>query len=272
MNRPVRMLLGMLLGLQSLSVNADLLVLVHGYLGSGRSWESSGVNAALAADEWQRVGFISQMGMEKAVKKNPLGRFYVAELPSMAPLVIQSDLLKHQIDQVTSAYPDEPLILVGHSAGGVVARMLLVRHGLSNVRALITIASPHLGTSRAIEALEATDDSLPFRLVKRALAGEIYDVVRGSRSVLLDLTPAWPGNLLHWLNQQPHPDIDYISVLRTGPGGRGDELVPAFSQDMNNVPSLTGRSKARVMLGSHQLQPADGTLLTEILKNLPDYP
>lgn len=264
-----QIILSMLLGLQSLPVNADLLVLVHGYLGSAVSWESSGVNAALAADEWQRVGFMSPMGMEKAQEK-PAKRFYVAELPSMAPLVIQSDLLKSQIDQVTSTYPDEPVILVGHSAGGVVARMLLVRHGLSNAKALITIASPHLGTSRAIQALEATDDSFPVSLVKRAFAGEIYDVVRGSRGVLLDLTPAWPGNLLHWLNQQSHPDIAYISVLRTGQGGRGDELVPAYSQDMNQVPSLAGRSETSVMLGSHQLQPADGAILIDILNSLAD--
>ena len=263
-----RLFFTLLLALQGLPVNADLLVLVHGYLGSAASWEESGVNAALTSNGWHRIGRGTAAVSGKAMQEEPARRFYVADLPSLAPLVIQADLLKGQINRLGAARPDEPVILVGHSAGGVVARLLLVRHGQPHTKALITIASPHLGTGRAIEALQATNDSFPFRLVKRAVAGEIYDVVRGSRGVLLDLTPAQPGNLLHWLNRQPHPDIAYVSVLRTGPGGSGDELVPAFSQDMNRIPTLAGRSATRVVPASHRLQPTDGVLLAEILKDL----
>ena len=234
-----RLLLALLLALQGLPVSADLLVLVHGYLGSADSWEESGVNAALTAHGWHRVGLSAPVMQEKTAPEKPVRRFYVAELPSLAPLMIQADLLKGQINRLGAAYPAEPVILVGHSAGGVVARLLLVRHGQPHAKALITIASAHLGTGRAIEALQATNDSFPIRLVTLAVAGEIYDVVRGSRGVLLDLTPAQPGNLLYWLNHQPHPDITYQSVVRTGPGGSGDELVPAYSQDMNRAVSYT---------------------------------
>jgi triacylglycerol esterase/lipase EstA (alpha/beta hydrolase family) len=48
---------------------------------------------------------------------------------------------------------------IGHSAGGVVARVALVNYGADTVAWLITIAAPHLGTERASEALDATDDS-----------------------------------------------------------------------------------------------------------------
>jgi pimeloyl-ACP methyl ester carboxylesterase len=165
-------------------------------------------------------------------------------------------------------HPNEPILLVGHSAGGVVARMLLVQNGVPNAKALITIGSPHLGTSRALEALEATGDPFPISLLKDLFVGEIYDVVRNSWGVLLDLTPAQPGTLLYWLNLQPHPDIAYVSVMRPGPVGLGDELVPSFSQDMNNVHALSGKAVTHSMPVSHSLQPADGVKLVEILQAL----
>jgi pimeloyl-ACP methyl ester carboxylesterase len=247
---------------------ADVLVLVHGYLGGANSWESSGVSATLTRNGWQRAGVVTPRGLVPAGKVTSVNKFYTVELPSMAPVVVQADLLRHQLNAIGAQHPEEPLVLVGHSAGGVVARMLLVRNGAPRVKALVTIASPHLGTTRAIEALQATDDSFPFSLVKRAVAGEIYDVVRDSRGVLVDLTPVAPGNMLYWLNGQSHPDISYVSIVRTGAVGAGDELVPAFSQNMNNVGALKGKATVHKMALSHVLQPADGAKLVEILQSL----
>jgi hypothetical protein len=146
--------------------------------------------------------------------------------------------------------------------------LLLVQNRVINAKALITIASPHLGTERAIQALEATDDPFPISAIKTLFASDLYEVVRDSWRVLLDLTPARPGSLLHWLNAQWHPDIRYVSILRSGPVGLGDELVPVFSQDMNQVLALRGKSTTHIMALSHQLQPADGVKLVEILQTL----
>lgn len=257
-----------LLALQSLPASPDVLVLVHGYLGSAVSWESSGVNTILQQHGWQRAGVITPAGLVPASGVKAEKKVYTVELPSIAPIAVQADLLSRQISSIQSMHTGESLVLVGHSAGGVVARMSLVRNGVSNTKALITIATPHLGTARAIEALEATDDPFPISMIKDFFAGETYAVVRNSWGVLLDLTPAQPGTLLYWLNQQPHPDINYVSVMRPGPVGLGDELVPSFSQDMNNVHALAGKSLTHTLPVSHALQPADGLKLVEILKTL----
>lgn len=268
MKKLISTIILLVLGLQSFPVSSDVLILVHGYLGSAGSWESSGINTILQKSGWQRAGVFTSAGLIPAAGVAAEKKAYSVELPSNAPIAVQADLLSRQISRIQAMYPDESLVLVGHSAGGVVARMLLVRNGVANAKALITIASPHLGTSRALEALDATDDPFPISMLKDFFAGEMYHVVRDSWGVLLDLTPSQPGTLLYWLNLQPHPNINYVSVMRPGPVGLGDELVPSFSQDMNNVHALSGKSVTHTLPVGHALQPADGVKLVEILQML----
>jgi triacylglycerol lipase len=247
---------------------ADVALLVHGYLGSAATWEYSGVSAALFQQGWQRGGLLTPGGLLPTPVAQGGNTFYTVDLPSMAPVGVQANILRSMVALVAQRHAGEPMILIGHSAGGVVARMVLVQGGVENPKALITIAAPHLGTLRAVEALDETDDPFPISVVKEFFAGELYGVVRDSWAVLLDLTPEQPGNLLFWLNRQPHPDIEYISVVRPGPIGAGDELVPAFSQDMNNVVALKGQSRVITLPVSHALQPADGRVLAELLGKL----
>jgi hypothetical protein len=161
--------------------------------------------------------------------------------------------------------------LAAHSAGGVVARMVLVRHGSMGIDHLITIATPHLGTGRAIQALEATSGGGLFAPVKRffvrrATGDAIYATLAQSRGVLMDLAPPAPGNLLYWLNQQPHPDIRYTSVMRIGNFVMpGDQVVPPLSQDLNRTPALAGKATTYSMAQGHLLTPQDGDLVGNLL-------
>ena len=262
------------ISLTGFSARADVLVLIHGYLGSADSWEVSGINALLDANGWKRGGLISSSpGSAAPVYVGPgqdaNNKVYVVDLPAEAPIVVQTDQFLGMLATIQAMHPDDQLIIVGHSAGGIVARMALVRGQPSNIKALITIASPHVGTTRANQAIEATDESGPFGFVKSFFGGSGYDTLRRSRGLLFDLAHPHPGSLLYWLNGQEHPDIEYVSVVRLNPVGfAGDELVPGYSQDMNNVPPIQGNSSVIVTPAGHTLVVQDGTTLLQILKRL----
>jgi len=267
----------LLLGLlASLPARADVTVLVHGYLGSDRSWIDSGVISVL-----QNHGHVlrgtwhpsPQGPVFLPLDKRPGRPLYTVLLPSLAPIAVQAEWLATYLREIHHHHPDEAITLVGHSAGGVVARMTLVRHRPAGVQRLITIAAPHLGTSRALQALDAVDDDWPPPLrqirrweVRRRLGAPLYHTLRASRGVLQDLLPAHPGTLLYWLNRQPHPDIEYIALIRGGALHLpGDHLVPPFSQDMRQVSAIGTRAHTYTTPPGHRLRPHDGRVLAALL-------
>lgn len=259
--------------LSTTTLQADVLVLVHGYLASADTWERNGINKTLEDNGWKRGGLFarSPAGIELLETKttDAENTVYVVDLPSDAPVIIQSDLLSNMLNTVRQRQPGEPIIIVGHSAGGVVARMSLVRAGADNITTLITIASPHSGTTRAEQAINVTNESGPFGFVKNVFGGHDYDMLKSSRGLLFDLTRPYPGNMLYWLNSQKHPDIHYYSVVRLDPVGfAGDELVPGYSQDMNNVPVLQSQCSVITTPAGHTLVRQDANTILDILKKL----
>jgi len=254
---------------------ADITVLAHGYLSDTGIWEVSGVNRELRQAGWQYAGSLGYSPTGLLDQSRPLDnaqkRFYTVQLPALAPAAIQASWLNAALQHLSTQYPDESINLVGHSAGGVVARLTLVQYGVGKVKRLITIATPHLGTDKAIKALNASNDSGMFGFIKEALVRDavgdgLYNTLQHSRGILIDLTPPTPGSMLFWLNGQPHPDIEYISIIRSaGFNIAGDIAVPPFSQDMNRVPVLAGKSRPVIVLQGHELTPHDGKLLAEML-------
>ena len=266
----IQTLLSLLLFI-SMPVYADIMLLIHGYLGDANSWERSGINSELHQQGWARAGMFegSAMGPQLFVTEsnNAKNQVYVATLPSQAPVMVQADILKNIIDIIRQQHNNEEIILVGHSAGGLVARMALIRHQLKNIKALITIASPHIGTGRADQALDITANHGPFNVVKSFVGGSDYDALKHSRDLMVDLRHPQPGNLLYWLNSQPHPDIHYASIIRLNNNGQtGDYYVPGFSQNMNNVPALQGRSSTFTRPSSHFLVRQDADTIISIIK------
>lgn len=242
-------------------VSADVLVLVHGYASNALSWEHGGVNHVLSKGGWQQVG------VPGVYSNDGDNKFYSLELPANAPLLTQTHFLQNFLQRIRKRHGDANIILAGHSVGGVVARLSLLQGNHANVSKLITIASPHLGTPRALQGLQVLDDK-PFfcpgpgiAFVKSVLGGDRYQYLRHSRGVLIDLLPQGKGSILDWANRQTHPDIEYHAVIRQG----GDELVPAFSQDLNQVPALRGKAKIWVTRASHKLNSNDGLILLRIL-------
>jgi triacylglycerol lipase len=251
-------------------LRAEVAVLVHGYLGSAASWETSGVNAALEAHGWQRAGVllagpagVSLLPPPVAPRQNPV---YAVELPSIAPLLIQADQLQALLDWVAARHPGEGVHLVAHSAGGVVARLVLARNGGPAVTRLVTIASPHLGTLRALEALAETHQGGPLGWFKDFFGGGLYHTVKG----------------LLWRPAGPHPRhprqpavlaqpaaLSGDPVSRRGaqrPGGPGGRTGAGVQPGPQQRPSLRGQAEVIVTPAGHALNPADGELLAGILK------
>lgn len=259
--------------LATTTLQADVLVLVHGYLANADTWERNGINNVLADNGWKRGGLFTRspegIKLLETKSSNAENTVYVVDLPADAPVIVQSDLLSNMLDTVRQRQPGESIIIVGHSAGGVIARMSLVRAGADNITALITIASPHIGTTRAEEAINTTNESGPFGMVKNMFGGRGYDTLKRSRGLLFDLTRPYPGNMLYWLNSQKHPDIHYYSVVRTNPVGfAGDDLVPGYSQNMNNIPVLQGHCSVITTPSGHTLVTQDANTILDILDQL----
>ncbi|HID46539.1 MAG TPA: hypothetical protein EYP34_12395 [Chromatiaceae bacterium] len=208
---------------------------VHGYLSDAGTWERSGVNALLRQAGWQYAGNLgfSPTGLIEQPVAGEHGDqlFYTVNLPSLAPAPAQASWLKAATDYISQKNPNEKLTLVGHSAG----------------------------------------DSGMFGMVKEwfvrdEIGDGMYHTLKASRGILFNLVPPAPVTLLFWLNAQPHPDIEYVSVIRSGGYVIASDLVvPPFSQDMNMIPALRGKSKRWLSFQGHELTPMDGKLLAEIL-------
>ena len=273
MKRGLIAVLLLALGMLSQPVRADVVLLIHGYLSGAQGWDAHGITGALERNDWQRAGvyLTGPAGPQliPAAGKSAANKFYAADLASEAPIMLQVMQLQQVLHAINSDHPGEPLVLVGHSAGGIVARMALVRGDAANVRALITIASPHLGTVRAEQALDASDVPFPLSIMADVFAGETYDIARRSRGLYVDLVRPRPGTLLYWLNAQTHPDIKYFSIVRgEAARGLGDYVVPGYSQDMNNVPALRGRSTLVTVPADHFLTPMDGDIIASLVAGL----
>lgn len=243
---------------------ADVAVLVHGYLSDADDWVEAGIAAQLPRAGWAYGGRLE--GVQGVIHLSGGGqgknRFYTVSLPDEAPLRVQAQWLSAYLSYVRPRADGERLILVGHSAGGLVARLTMVQHPELGVDMLVTIATPHLGTDRAELGLLA--GSSPVGMLANMLGNQTLD---RSRGLYRDLAPEQSGNLLYWLNRQEHPKARYVSVVRHGEGGMlgGDNAVPVWSQDMNRVAALRGRSELVTLATGHGLVPEDGHVLVRLL-------
>jgi len=245
---------------------ADLLVLVHGYLSGEDAWQRSGVTGELEQVGWQAGGSVTVDGRQAVhFVRRPVAAsrlYHVADLPSEAPLLVQAEALEAVMRAIRKRRGMERIILVGHSAGGVVARLYMVRNPTAAVAMLVTIAAPHLGTDKAeVAGLIA---STPFSMMAPMVG---LDTLNRSRSLYADLTRERPGTFLHWLNDQTHPKARYVSVVRRdGVVLSGDNTVPVWSQDMTRVRALKDQTPMVVVSGEdHALARQDGVELVRLL-------
>ncbi len=257
--------------MSSITSKADTVLLIHGYLSDTNTWSASGVIQKLQSSGWQHTGAYlvyadGRLFLKDLKASHGDKNMLVVDLPSEAPILLQSDLLAKVVNAIGDKYPDEKITLVGHSAGGVVARTALVRHVLKNVIRLISIASPHLGSDMAETALDVSTFSGPATMLPGFMGGDIARTNQRSKQFYADLSRPRQGNFLDWLNQQVHPKIIWDSIIHNGQSNEGyDSYVAAYSQDMNQVAALKGLSSIQSIALEHELSPLDAQLLSELL-------
>ncbi|MGV6850954.1 MAG: esterase/lipase family protein [bacterium] len=251
--------------------SAESIVLVHGSLANVLTWINRGVLPTLQTLGWQDQGVAYYSINGPSLDTRPTETqsdkmIFRVLLPGEAPLETQAEFLGKELEKIYAYAPDQKLIIVAHSTGGVVSRLALVNGAeKSGVTQLITIASPHLGTPRAADALAITDIPDPLRTMA-GIAADVsgvpeYHSLQRSGYLLRQLLN-YPGSILNWLNAQKHPDIQYTSIIRTN-----DSIVPVPSQDMNNIPVLKGKSKVIYSPGDHALYPADAVIVNNLVSH-----
>lgn len=264
----VKRILGALLALLAFSglARAETMIMVQGYLGNAGSWRLSGVAPALVADGWADAGHMT-LGPAGVLAPPALAdggkRFYTLDLPTEAPIAEQARLLGWYVAFLEARHKNDPVVLVGHSAGGIAARMYMVVSRDPAIAGLISVAAPNLGSGLADTA--STVSRSPVSWVAPLFGG---NTLNRSRALYHDLGRESPWNLVGWLNRQPHPDARYVSVIRSADGTpfSGDRVSEAWRQDLRNVPALGARAEAIVTPASHGLQPGDGPVVAGILR------
>ena len=257
----------------SVSAHADTLLLAHGYLGSAQQWNHAGIVMQLDNLGWHNAGQLrvnNDKVRSNKITPTTMRRMYTLSLSSEKSIQDQSDQLHHYVEYVREQHHGEQIILVGHSAGGVVARLYMVEQANDDLIALITIASPHLGTDRA-----SFIGYFPQELLAWLEPIPGLNMLYRSQGLFYDLMPNRSDNLIGWLNYQEHPPAQYHSIIRE-PSEKISELdlsfqdliVPSWSQDMNEVYALRGRCKTYVVKGLHGLSKQDGKILQQILVDL----
>lgn len=248
---------------------AKTIVFIHGYMEDGMSWRNQGVTTALLKNNWLDGGAltINQYGVQKYPDIiAPLNRdvFYTIELPWTKPIGQQSQILSTYLHKI-STIRQQPIALVGHSLGGVVARHYLVNNTMTPINTLITIASPHLGSPLA--SLAKLASQTPISKLAKSSGNH---AIKESKQLFKELTPEKPNNFLYQLNHQTHPNISYLSIIRkngkTVPG-KFDYIVPPYSQNMNNTLALKGRSALFLTNKSHELTELDGWIIARFMAN-----
>lgn len=169
------------------------LILIQGYQAKAEEWRDSGIVGLLMAAGWNDGGELDSSNQPLAHLPGP--RFFTLDMDTNAPLMQQLEQLQVRLSRVREEYPGESLILAGHSAGGVLGRLYMVRQPEADVGALITFSSPHLGTEVAEFAIIL--GSSPLGWASNWL-GE-YDLLGRSQGLYFDLIRERPGSLLSTL-------------------------------------------------------------------------
>jgi pimeloyl-ACP methyl ester carboxylesterase len=209
-------------------------ILVHGYGNKGDVWLAKGYQD-LQSPECLYIGNLETRGGEPTYEfcrqDSWKARYpwYTVNLTDrgFGPIPDSAGELATFIELVKRETGARDVALVGFSLGGVVCREYLTGPGYAgDVKCLVTVSSPHLGSEFSalhefLELLREMSEGASSRWVREAcrkteeaVAAEVRRHGVNLRAPALEmLCPPEPGNYLHGLNRRVHPsDVRYACI------------------------------------------------------------
>jgi len=214
-----------LLLLSSFYANASTIVLLNG-LSQNNDWRLNNIDTNLS--KYHKVETI--------------------RLPYRESIQYQSQFLNEALKKIQG-----DIIIIAHSAGGIVSRNVIVRGNNKNIKSLITVSTPHLGSDLATYG-SILNDKMPF--------GNMFSRVMLPNEASASIPISQLKNrstFLKSLNSQKHPNLCYVSIIKTG-GYINNAFANIHSQDMNNIPGFVNSGQKSLLIRSntgHGLDPSD---------------
>lgn len=159
---------------------------------------------------------------------------YAPNVTAYNTVAVRSEMWKRRLEQIIAESGAERVNLIAQSMGGLDGRYLIAQHGMhSSIASLVTISSPHRGSSVASLVLER-----PER-VRHWLAG-IFNWIGDSAledatsDFLTSVAELTPEHLRETFNPAvpDHPSVRYFSYA--GVAGRGTDVpINPFLEFLN---------------------------------------
>jgi triacylglycerol lipase len=149
---------------------------------------------------------------------------YAPNVPPYNPVTVRAGTWQERILHILRETGAPRVNLIGHSMGGLDARYIISRLGMHEVVAsLVTISSPHYGTSLCdiIREQPSFFQSAAGALFDRMGTAAMKDVPGNTKQVIAELTPAY---VCETFNREvhDHPSVKYWSYA--GQAGKGTDV------------------------------------------------
>ena len=168
-------------------------------------------------------GYFSNRGyfgkLLRSLEANGVAPLFAPNLPSAFSTIEHfTDALEQAIEAIARGTGQPKVILVGHSMGGLAARLYLARRGAGRIAKLITIASPHAGTALAPfglgpNARQMCRDSAFIAELARCESGRAPCLVTSIYSPHDNLVSPQQTSRLAWARNIALPGHGHIGIL-----------------------------------------------------------
>jgi len=185
------------LAIKQVEEEKPITILIPGFFAS---WNKEAIiyNQPVALDQWKLNPFVKEYeGIINTFKNLGLVEnidFYVFSYDWRKNLdSITSDLNTFIQEKIISSYPNQTINILGHSLGGLVARIWQQKYSPSFIKKIITVGSPHQGvtqTYKVVEAGEIEKQDNYLWLAQKIILQLHKDSIKTDKQVISEKFPA----------------------------------------------------------------------------------